>query len=120
MELVSSRRAASRTTRRWVIPCETIADWGVIKGSRSPEFVVYLKSGERIRRAGLLGDFDELVGMINSYEAIPPRGHPDSDGKLKDREMRTQASRRVNWIMGVGLVLIGTVVVVLWRMRLLN
>jgi hypothetical protein len=106
--------------RKRVIPCESIIDWDVLKGNRSSELIVYLRGGERLRLSGLIGDFDELVGMINSHEAIPPRGHPDSAEKLKDWDARARANRHANWIAISGLIVVGITVIALWKAGLLN
>jgi hypothetical protein len=106
--------------RRRVIPCDTINDWDTVPGNRSQDLLVYLKDGERLRLSGLLGDFDELVGMINSHEAIPARGHPDSAQKLKDRQAREQANRRATWIAAFGAIVVVLVIIAGRRFGLLH
>jgi hypothetical protein len=101
--------------RRRMISCETIIDWDLIRGSRDSELIVYLKGGERVRLSSMLIDFDELVGMINSHEAIPPRGHPDSEEKRKDREKRARANRTANWLAAAGAVLVLAIIFALHR-----
>jgi hypothetical protein len=118
--IVTDESVTIGSFRRRVILCDSIVDWDLIRGSRSSELLVYLKNGEKLRLSGLIGDFDELVGMINSHEAIPPRGHPDSAEKLRDRQAREQAQRRGNVIVVAGLIIIGIVLVALWKVRLLN
>jgi len=106
--------------RRRVIPFSEVIDYDVLSGGRSPELWVYLKSGKTLRFSGLLSDFDELVGMVNSHmEGLPGPQH-DSAAKIRDQERRIRGNRGANWIMGVGVVIIAIVVFLLWRMRLLH
>jgi hypothetical protein len=105
--------------RRRVIPFSDVIDYDVIQGNRSSELWVYLKSGKKLKFSGMLSDFEELVGMLNSHmEGLPGRQH-DSAAKIRDRERRIRGNRSANWMMGVGIVIIAVVVFVLWRMRLL-
>ena len=60
--------------RRRTISFEDVVDYDVLSGRYSPELVVYLRSGKKFTLSGMLPDFDELVGLINSHMAIPPRG----------------------------------------------
>ena len=104
--------------RRRVIPFSEVIDYDEIRGGRSPELWVYLKSGKKLKFSGLLSDFDELVGMVNSHmEGLPGPQH-DSAAKILDRDRRTRGNRDANVIAIVGMVITGIVVFVLWRMRL--
>jgi hypothetical protein len=102
------------------IPFSNVIDWDVIKGSRSAELWVYLLGGERLKFSGLLSDFDELTGMINSHMAIPPHGQPDSQAKLSDREKRVRDNRRANWLAFMGLALVAAVIIILSKLRLMS
>lgn len=90
------------------------------EGGRSPELWLYLKSGKTLKFSGMLSDFDELVGMVNSHMEGLPGPNRDSAAKTRDRDRRARGNRDANWIAGVGIVIIGAVVFVLWRMRLLH
>jgi hypothetical protein len=106
--------------RRRVIPFSDVIDYDVIKGNRSSELWVYLKSGKKLKFSGMLSDFDELVGMVNSHmEGLLGSQH-DSAAKIRDRERRIRGNRNANWIMGIGIVIIAVVVFILWRMQLLH
>ena len=105
--------------RRRQIPFSEVIDWDVLQGGRSPELWVYLKGGERLKFSGLLSDFDELVGMVNSHmEGLPGPRH-DSVEKLYDRDKRKRESRAANWYVGVGILIVAIVLFVLWRMQLM-
>jgi hypothetical protein len=106
--------------RRRVIPFSEVIDYDEIRGGRSPELWVYLKSGEKLKFSGMLSDFDELVGMVNSHMEGLPGPNRDSAAKTRDRERRIRGNRNANWIMGIGAVVIAIVLFVLWRMRLLH
>jgi hypothetical protein len=106
--------------RRRVIPFSEVIDFDVLQGGRSPELWMYLKNGNKLKFSGLLSDFDELVGMVNSHmEGLPGPQH-DSAAKIRDQERRIRGNRDANWIMGIGMAIVGVVVFVLWRMRLLH
>lgn len=106
--------------RRRVIRFSEVIDYDEIQGGRNPELWVYLKSGEKLKFSGLLSDFDELVGMVNSHmEGLPGRSR-DSPAKTRDRERRIRGNRNANWLVGIGVVIIAIVMFVLWRMRLLH
>ena len=106
--------------RRRVIPFSEVIDYDVLAGGRSPELWVYLKSGQKLKFSGLLSDFDELAGMVNSHMEGLPGPNRDSEAKIRDRYRRARGNRDANWIAGVGIVIIGVVVFVLWRMQLLH
>ena len=106
--------------RRRVVPFTEVIDFDEIRGGRSPELWVYLKSGEKLKFSGMLSDFDELVGMVNSHmEGLPGSQH-DSAAKIRDRERRLRGNRNANRIAIVGILLVAIVVFVLWRMQLLH
>lgn len=77
------------------IACDDIIDWDVVRGQRSSELRVYLRDGRELCLSGLLGDFEQLAGTINSHMAIPPPGHTDSAAKLHDRAARRRNGRLV-------------------------
>jgi len=88
---------------RRVIPFSEVIDYDEIQGGRSPELWVYLKNGRKLKFSGLLSDFDELVGMVNSHMQGLPGAQHDSPEKIRDRERRIQGNRAANWMMGLGL-----------------
>jgi len=106
--------------RRRVILFSEVIDYDVIQGSRSSELWVYLKSGKKLKFSGLLSDFDELVGMVNSHmEGLPGPQH-DCAAKIRDQEKRKHDNRVTGWFLIVGYGIVGVVVFVLWRMQLLH
>jgi hypothetical protein len=105
--------------RRRVIPFSEVIDYDVIQGGRSPELCVYLKSGKRLKFSGMLSDFDELVGMVNSHMQGLRGPQRDSEAKIRDRNKRVRDGRVANWFAYVGIIIVAVVVFVLWRMRLL-
>jgi hypothetical protein len=106
--------------RRRTIPFSDVIDWDFIKGSRSSELWVYLHGGQRLKFSGLLCDFDELVGMVNSHMAGLPSPQHDSAAKVRDRNKRKRDERHAAWLTYVGLFIVAVVVFVLWRMHLLH
>jgi hypothetical protein len=105
--------------RRRVIPFSQVIDYEVIS-ARSSVLWVYLKDGTKFQLSGMLSDFDELVGMVNSHmEGLPGPKH-DCAAKIHDQEKRKHDSRVTDRIVVLGYVIIGVVVLVLWRMRLLH
>jgi hypothetical protein len=103
--------------QRRQLSVDDIIDWDVIKGQRNSELVVYLRDGGKLRLSGLLSDFDQLVGMVNSHMAMPPRGQVDSAAKQRDRARRNGESRVAGWIVSAGLVLIAVALYVTSRIR---
>lgn len=106
--------------RRRVIPFSEVIDYDVIKGNRSSELWVYLKSGKKLKFSGMLSDFDELVGMVNSHMERLPGPQHDSTAKIRDQEKRKHDNRVVGWFLIVGYAVVAVVVFVLWRMQLLH
>jgi hypothetical protein len=106
--------------RRRVIPFSEVIDYDEIQGARSPELWVYLKSGKTLKLSGLLSDFDELVGMVNSHMEGLPGSQRDSVAKIRDRDRRVRGNRAAAWIAGVGIAIIAVLVFGLWRMQLLH
>lgn len=97
-----------------------VIDYDEIQGQRSAELRVYLKNGKHLTFSGLLGDFDELVGMVNSHmEGLPGPQH-DSAAKVRDRERRQRGNRNANWLAAAGLLIVATFVFIFWRMQLLH
>ena len=106
--------------RRQVIQFSEVIDYDVLAGGRSPELWVYLKNGKKLKFSGLLSDFDELVGMVNSHmEGLPGPQH-DSAAKIRDQEKRKHDNRVTGWFLIVGYGFVGVLVFVLWRMGLLH
>ena len=103
--------------RRRQLSFDEVIDWDVIRGQRSSELLIYLRNGDKLKLSGLLSDFDELAGMVNSHMAIPTRGQPDSAAKLRDRAARVQNGHIANWITFVGLGLIAVAVIVVSRLQ---
>jgi hypothetical protein len=106
--------------RRRTIQFSDVIDWDVIKGSRSSELWVYLPGGQRLKFSGLLSDFDELVGMVNSHMAGLPGPQHDSVAKIRDRAERQRNERGAAWITYIGLFIVAVAVFVLWRLHLLQ
>jgi hypothetical protein len=106
--------------RRRAIPFSEVIDYDVIKGQRSAELWVYLKSGKHLTFSGLLGDFDELVGMVNSHMAGLPGPQHDSVAKIRNREKRQRGNRVANVLSAVGVLIVAAFVFILWRMQLLH
>jgi phosphate/sulfate permease len=106
--------------QRSVIPFSEVIDYDEIPGGRTPELWVYLKNGGKLKFSGLLSDFDELVGMVNSHMEGLPGPDRDCAAKVRDRDRRTRGNRNANVIAVVGVVIIAIVVFVLWRMQLLH
>lgn len=106
--------------RRRVVPFSQVIDFDVLHGQKSGELWLYLKAGERLKFSGLLGDFDELVGMVNSHmEGLPGPQH-DSPAKICDQEKRKRDGKAANWFAYIGIGIVALAVLVLWRMQLLH
>jgi hypothetical protein len=106
--------------RRRAVPFSEVIDYDEIQGQRSAELWVYLKNGKHLTFSGLLGDFDELVGMVNSHMAGLPGPQHDSAAKVRDRERRQRGNRVANWLAVVGVLIVAAFVLILWRMQLLH
>jgi hypothetical protein len=104
---------------RRVILFSAVIDFDVLQSSKSSELCVYLKSGERLKFSGMLSDFEELVGMVNSHMASLPGPQHDSPAKLHDQDKRKRDNRSANWFMVIGVSIVALFVFVLWRMQLL-
>ena len=104
--------------RRRTIFFADVIDLDVLRGRNSPELRVYLSNGRRLKFSGMLGDFDELVGMVNSHMAGMAGTRRDSAAKIQDQEDRKK--NKANWLMLGGMSLVGVVLLALWRMELLN
>lgn len=103
-----------------MIPFSEVIDFDVLHGQKSSELWLYLKTGKRLKFSGLLSDFDDLVGMVNSHMAGLPGPQHDSVAKIRDQERRRTANRRANWIIFIGLAIVALAVFILWRMQLLH
>lgn len=106
--------------RRRTIPFSEVIDYDEIAGGRSSELWVYLRSGKHLTFSGLLSDFDELVGMVNSHMAGLPGPRHDSAAKIRDRERRQRGNRMANVLAVVGMLIVAAFVFILWRMELLH
>jgi len=82
--------------RRRVISFADVIDWDLPSESKSPELWVYLNSGKKVKFSGMLGDFDDLVGLVNSHMAGLPEPQHDCQAKLNDRAARIRGLRRPN------------------------
>jgi hypothetical protein len=105
---------------RSVVPFSEIIDFDVLQGRSSSELWVYLKSGKRLKFSGLLGDFDDLVDLVDDHLAEQPGGQHDSDQKLRDQANRVRDNRNDGWFSYIALGVVGLVLFVLWRMGLLH
>jgi hypothetical protein len=106
--------------RRRVIPFSDVIDYDELSGGRSPELLVYLKNGETLKLSGMLSDFDELVGMVNSHMVGLPGPNRDSAAKIRDRDRRIRGNRNANRLAIMGMVIVAAFVFALWRMHLLH
>jgi hypothetical protein len=106
--------------RRRAVPFSEVIDYDEIRGQRSAELWVYLNNGKHLTFSGLLGDFDELVGMVNSHMAGLPEPQHDSAAKVRDREKRQRGNRVANWLAVAGVLIVAAFVFILWRMQLLH
>jgi hypothetical protein len=106
--------------RRRVISFSGVIDFEVLRGQKSSELRVYLKDGERLKFSGMLSDFDELAGMINSHIGGLPGSQRDSAAKIHDQEKRKHDSQIVGGIVIIGTLIVALVAFMLWRMQLLH
>jgi hypothetical protein len=104
--------------RRAVVPFSEVIDFDVQRNSS--ELLFYLKSGRKLKFSGMLGDFDELVGMVNSHMAGLPGPHHDSVAKIQDQTKRKHEYKVSAWFVLVNLAIVAIFVFVLWRMELLH
>jgi hypothetical protein len=72
-----------------------------------------------LKFSGLLGDFDELVGMVNSHMAGLPGPQHDSVAKIRDRATRQRDERGAAWITYIGLFIVA-VDTASWQRRALR
>lgn len=106
--------------RRRVVPFSEVIDLDVLQGQKSSELWVYLRTGRTLKFSGMLSDFDEFVGMVNSHMAGLPGPQHDSAAKLHDQEKRKRDNRAAGWFSYIGIGIVALVVFVLWRMQLLH
>jgi hypothetical protein len=107
--------------RRRVIQFSEIIDFDVIlPGQRGAELWLYQSNGKRLKFSGYLGDFDELVGMVNSHMAGLPGPKHDSVAKIRDQERRKRGNRAANRLAVFGVLIVAAFVFILWRMQLLH
>jgi hypothetical protein len=106
--------------RRRVISFSEVIDFDVLRGQKSSELWVYLKSGKRLKFSGMLSDFDQLVEMIDSHMAGLPAPQHDSAAKIHDREKRKRDNRGAGRVLIVGMLIVAAFVFTLWRMQLLQ
>ena len=83
--------------RRRAVPFSEVIDLDVIKGRYASELWVYLQNGTRLKFSGMLSDFDELVGTINSHMAGLPASQLDSAAKLRDQQNRKRDGGAAGW-----------------------
>jgi hypothetical protein len=82
--------------RRRVVRISEVIDFDVLSGSKSSELRVYLRSGKTLKFSGMLRDFDELVGMVNSHMTGAPGTQHDSPAKISDQEKRKRDNRNAD------------------------
>ena len=85
------------------IALSDVIDTDIISG-RSPELIVYVRGGRRVKFSGMLGDFADLADTVS----VRSTGTPGSSSieKLTDQRGRASVARHLNWIAGVGIALI--------------
>ena len=101
---------------RRTIPFNDVIDYDVISGRYGPEAIVYVRDRTKFSLSGILPDFDELIGLIDSNMAVPPPGSsPDCPAKIEDQARRERGKRDAAWIASAGIVLIIVVACVVHR-----
>jgi hypothetical protein len=103
-----------------VVLFSEVIDFDVIQGRQSSELWVYLRSGKQLKFSGLLGDFDDLVDLVDDRLAEQPGGQHDSEEKLHDQANRIRDKRNAERFAYVGLVILAVAVFVMWWMGLLQ
>jgi hypothetical protein len=81
---------------------------------------VYLRSGKHLEFSGILGNFDDLVALVDDRLAEQPAGQHDSEEKLHDQANRIRDNRNAERFAYVGLVILAVAVFVMWWMGLLH
>jgi hypothetical protein len=102
---VSEDGVAIRAYRQTQITNAEIVDTDLLNG-RSPELVVYLRNGHRIRLSGMLQEFNLLASMITGKLTRDGQVRPDSPQKLADQARIRKGNRDGLWIMLVGVALV--------------
>jgi hypothetical protein len=118
--VVRDNTLAYGSFRRRVVPFSEVIDLDVLNGSKSSELWVYLRNGKTLKFSGMLSDFDELVGMVNSHMGGVPGTQKDSPAKIHDQEQRKHDNRTADRFMVIGLLIVAVFVFALWRMHLFN
>jgi hypothetical protein len=106
--------------QRRVVPFSEVIDFDVLQGRRSSELWIYLRTGKRLRFSGMLSDFDDLVGMVNSHVAGLPGPQQASPEKIRDQEKRKRDNRLAGQFMIVGMLVVAALAFILWRMQLIR
>jgi hypothetical protein len=96
------------TLRFESVPIADVIDTDIITGGRNVELLVYLSSGRRLEFSSLLGDFASLADTLDNRANRAP-GTGASIQKLEDQRRRVTLVRRLNWVVGVA-VLVGAIV----------
>jgi hypothetical protein len=115
--IVTEQTLTLRVVRRHTFSFADVVDTDLRETRYRPELVVYLRGGRRITVPGMLGDFDQLVSLIESRMAGPSADSLDSVEKLGDRARIARGNRHAAWIAGVGIA-IAVLIVWLDSMRL--
>lgn len=106
--------------RRRAVSFSDVVDWDRLEGRYDDELLVYLRDNKRLRFSGLLSDFDTLVELIDCNMAVPPAGQADCALKLQDQKRRAEGNANAGRITWIGTAVIAVVVIVLWRLDLLD
>ena len=75
--------------------------------------LVYLRSGRRLEFSNMLGDFASLADTLGSRSNRAP-GTGASIQKLEDQRRRVTLVRRLNWVVGVAVVVGAIVGGIVW------
>jgi len=111
--IVSKESMTVLTHRRLDIPFKEIIDTELIDGNNSQEFVVYLKSGRKIRISGMIQDFSILTDSIIKNVTLANGPQNDCPQKIADHARIAVGNKHALWFMVAGVVLIaGTVIAV--------
>jgi hypothetical protein len=97
---------------------EDVIDYDVIIGGRygneNSVLLMYLRDGTKLRLTNLLGDFDDLIGLVNSHIASPPHGQPNCPAKLLDRAVRVRNARIMDWLGYVSIAVVTGFLIWAW------
>jgi hypothetical protein len=93
------------------IALSDVIDTDIVSG-RSPELIVYVRGGRRVKFSGMLGDFADLADTVRVRCAGTPDG--SSIEKLTDQRGRASVAQHLKWITGVGIALITVAALTTW------